>query len=89
MLFPKVEVKCFLFFFADNVQFNTTEKCGGKIEVNYRNKWEKVCLLQELSTEFKEKLCQELRCGAAINNNAITETKSEQVSLCIPLFLSL
>ncbi|XP_071331666.1 scavenger receptor cysteine-rich type 1 protein M160 isoform X2 [Trachinotus anak] len=45
-----------------NVLFNTTEKCGGQILVNYGHGWEKVCPLN-LSQEFKKKLCQELDCG--------------------------
>ncbi|XP_041802231.1 antigen WC1.1 [Chelmon rostratus] len=45
-----------------NVKFNTTEKCGGLIEVNYRNKWEKVCT-RSVSPQRLEELCQKLNCG--------------------------
>lgn len=51
-----------LFSFAGNVKFNTTEKCGGLIEVNYRNKWEKVCT-RSVSPQRLEELCQKLNCG--------------------------
>ncbi|XP_045911254.1 scavenger receptor cysteine-rich type 1 protein M130 isoform X2 [Micropterus dolomieu] len=65
---------------TENVKFNTTEKCGGQIEVNYRNKWEKVCPLNSsFTSEFKEMLCKNLNCGGLAlkiqnNNNKKTDT---------------
>ncbi|KAK5923202.1 hypothetical protein CgunFtcFv8_000194 [Champsocephalus gunnari] len=44
-------------FCAGNVKFNSTEECGGQIQVNYRNKWEKVC---PLAKPFPEKLLETL-----------------------------
>nr|XP_040050187.1 scavenger receptor cysteine-rich type 1 protein M130 isoform X2 [Gasterosteus aculeatus aculeatus] len=46
-----------------NVKFNTTEKCGGQIEVQYRDKWEKVCSGAPLGSEHLKKLCKEMNCG--------------------------
>ncbi|XP_053173316.1 antigen WC1.1 [Scomber japonicus] len=42
-----------------NVKFRTTSICGGQIEVNYRDTWEK---LLEFPVRFKKKLCEELNC---------------------------
>ncbi|XP_038586007.1 scavenger receptor cysteine-rich type 1 protein M160-like [Micropterus salmoides] len=64
---------------TENVKFNTTEKCGGQIEVNYRNKWEKVCPLNpSFTSKFKEMLCKNLNCGGLAlkiqnNNNKKTD----------------
>ncbi|KAJ4934408.1 hypothetical protein JOQ06_007203 [Pogonophryne albipinna] len=44
-------------FCADNVKFKSTEKCGGQIQVNYRNRWEEVC---PLAKPFPEKLLETL-----------------------------
>lgn len=49
-------------YFTESIKFNTTEKCGGQVQVNYRNKWEPVCLLK-FPDKFKEKLCQDLDCN--------------------------
>ncbi|KAM8862387.1 scavenger receptor cysteine-rich type 1 protein M130 [Spinachia spinachia] len=46
-----------------NVKFNTTEKCGGQIEVQYRGKWEKVCSQNHTDSELWKKLCNEMNCG--------------------------
>ncbi|XP_070825415.1 scavenger receptor cysteine-rich type 1 protein M130 [Chaetodon trifascialis] len=47
---------------VNNMNFSTSEYCGGVIEVNYRNKREKVCALS-FSSEMKKKLCGELGCN--------------------------
>ncbi|XP_070765856.1 scavenger receptor cysteine-rich type 1 protein M130 [Enoplosus armatus] len=62
-----------------NIKFNTTEKCGGLIEVNYRNKWEKVSS-ELLSTEMKEKLCQNLGC-TGFNSSINLANKNKEVDL--------
>ncbi|XP_056279477.1 scavenger receptor cysteine-rich type 1 protein M130 [Pseudoliparis swirei] len=46
-----------------NVQFNTTERCGGQIVVNYQGAWEKVCPLKSFSAGHLEMLCEELQCN--------------------------
>ncbi|KAM9350289.1 scavenger receptor cysteine-rich type 1 protein M130 [Symphorus nematophorus] len=44
-----------------NATFKTTKKCGGQIEVNYRNRWEK---LLSFPPDFRNELCKnELHCG--------------------------
>ncbi|XP_041860276.1 scavenger receptor cysteine-rich type 1 protein M130 isoform X2 [Melanotaenia boesemani] len=48
-------------FCIGNVKFNTTEKCGGVIKVNYRNKWENVCF-EEFPTNLLNMLCQKINC---------------------------
>ncbi|XP_010774171.1 scavenger receptor cysteine-rich type 1 protein M130 [Notothenia coriiceps] len=46
-------------FCAGNVKFNFTEKCGGQIQVNYRNKWEKVCpLAEQFPVKLLKTLCE-------------------------------
>lgn len=47
--------------FTGSVEFRTTEKCGGQIEVKHRNQWEKVCLLA-FPPEQREKLCRDIGC---------------------------
>ncbi|KAM3616980.1 uncharacterized protein V6R79_000555 [Siganus canaliculatus] len=64
-----VSVSC-----VDRVTFNTTEKCGGQIQVNYRNKWEKMCA-HEFRDDMKNKLCQHLGCGDS-RKKSVTSTKS-------------
>ncbi|KAF3860011.1 hypothetical protein F7725_000266, partial [Dissostichus mawsoni] len=50
-------------FCAGNVKFNSTEKCGGQIQVNYRNNWEKVCPLAEpFPVKLLKTLCEKLDC---------------------------
>lgn len=70
-------------FFTESVKFNTTEKCGGQIVVNYRNKWEKVCLLG-FPSQFQEKLCRLLGCDGHNGNIEITNN-NDVVNLCITL----
>lgn len=56
-----------LYFFPGGIKFSTTGICGGQIKVNYRNKWENVCLLG-FPSKFKDKLCQELCCQGYDSN---------------------
>ncbi|XP_044065919.1 scavenger receptor cysteine-rich type 1 protein M160-like [Siniperca chuatsi] len=63
-----------------NVKFNTTEKCGGQIEVNYQNKWEKVCLPESISSEFQDQLCEKLNCTGALPR-LLRTYKKEEVNL--------
>ncbi|XP_053705321.1 deleted in malignant brain tumors 1 protein isoform X2 [Synchiropus splendidus] len=55
---------------AKNVKFRVTEYCGGQIEVNYQNVWEKVCSRTPLSPTHKNSLCKVIGCGA---NNETAE----------------
>lgn len=71
------------FVFTGGVRFRTTEHCGGQIEVNYRNKWEKVCL-EDFSNQFLNKLCLELKCGPHDRQIKSTNNQNE-VNLCIIL----
>ncbi|XP_056155908.1 antigen WC1.1 [Lampris incognitus] len=48
---------------VDNVKFNTTEKCGGQIMVQYRDEWEFVCPIESPDINFKYRLCDALKCG--------------------------
>uniref|UniRef100_A0A8C4F1B9 SRCR domain-containing protein n=1 Tax=Dicentrarchus labrax TaxID=13489 RepID=A0A8C4F1B9_DICLA len=50
-------------FCVGSVKVNTTEKCGGVIQVNYINdKWEEVCH-QTSNDHLNKLLCKELGCG--------------------------
>lgn len=66
------------FLFTGHVKFNTTEKCGGQILVNYRNKWEKV-YTQELPRQIQERLCQELGCNG---HSRSTKKNNAAVKIC-------
>ncbi|KAL6120115.1 uncharacterized protein ACO6RY_04539 [Pungitius sinensis] len=52
---------------VDNVKFKTTEKCGGQVLVQYRDKWEKVCYEKlddsKKKTDYLGKLCPEIACS--------------------------
>uniref|UniRef100_A0A4W6FY21 SRCR domain-containing protein n=1 Tax=Lates calcarifer TaxID=8187 RepID=A0A4W6FY21_LATCA len=73
-----VSVNC-----VGNVQFNTTEKCGGSIKVSYiKNTWEHVCT-KELSDTFKEQLCKKLDCVGL--NTTYRPSKREQLVSSIGL----
>ncbi|XP_070694977.1 scavenger receptor cysteine-rich type 1 protein M130 [Pempheris klunzingeri] len=69
-----------------SVELNTTEKCGGQIQIRYENNWKKVCPLTEFGREFKQKLCRELNCGDYISN--VKGTYKERVSLDMQLSCS-
>lgn len=79
---PKTNIFPLFFSHAENVEFNTTEKCGGQILVNYREKWEHVCLV---NLQAQELLCQKLGCGG--HDRSFTKpSNSKWVNLwCTPL----
>lgn len=57
-----------------NVKFNTTEKCGGKVQVNYRRDWEYV--FDTLGNRCKNLLCEKLGCGYAMKyDDGVVETE--------------
>ncbi|XP_075332264.1 scavenger receptor cysteine-rich type 1 protein M130 [Odontesthes bonariensis] len=73
----------------ENVQFNTTEKCGGAIKVKYRNKWEKVCSSNiNLSNKAKDQICEMIGCSSRKNEELQTLSGPKEVlqsSLICPL----
>ncbi|CAL8278892.1 unnamed protein product [Boreogadus saida] len=49
-------------------KFNTTEKCGGRVEVQYpEEEWQTLCLHGTLYDKGKENLCALLNCGKPIS----------------------
>lgn len=58
-----------MLLFPGGISFNTTERCGGQIRVNYQNKWEKVCQ-DDFPPRFREALCQELGCPGIQKNRS-------------------
>ncbi|KAM7404253.1 hypothetical protein PAMP_011619 [Pampus punctatissimus] len=44
-----------------NINFNTTEKCGGYIEIKYQGRWEKVCPSNN-NNNYEDMLCKEIGC---------------------------
>lgn len=74
--------KIVFYYFPGGVNFSTSEHCGGEIFVNYRKKWEKVCL-QGFPAQFKEKLCQELGCRGYYSNFKEKETKRKKVVIIL------
>ncbi|XP_034027370.1 scavenger receptor cysteine-rich type 1 protein M160 [Thalassophryne amazonica] len=62
-----------------DVQFNTTEKCGGQIQVKYRGYWEFVCPLTSFSKTFKDILCKKLGCIKDIGS--VNNTEKELLNL--------
>lgn len=64
----------------------TTERCGGQIKVNFRNKWENVCLIH-FPSRFQEKLCQELGCQGHNARIEIPERIGEVILLFHLFFL--
>ncbi|XP_029291818.1 scavenger receptor cysteine-rich type 1 protein M160 [Cottoperca gobio] len=70
---------------VNDVKFNTTEKCGGQIQVNYGDNWEKVCPLTESFPKKllnSEMLCENTDCKGY--NNSINKN-NKQVSMGITL----
>lgn len=66
-----------------NVKFKSTEKCGGQIQVNYRNKWEKVC---PLAKPFPEKLLETLCEDCEGYNSSIKGSEVfNRVNICLPI----
>ncbi|XP_041655928.1 scavenger receptor cysteine-rich type 1 protein M130 isoform X1 [Cheilinus undulatus] len=53
-------------------KFSTTEKCGGQILVNYRSKWENVCLTKALDPKYISQLCE----GCSKSNGTQPTTKT-------------
>ncbi|XP_044208356.1 scavenger receptor cysteine-rich type 1 protein M160 isoform X2 [Thunnus albacares] len=59
-----VSVSC-----VENVKFNTTQKCGGQLKVNYGKEWKEVCPLNDQRIEenpIQKVLCKSLKCGNPI-----------------------
>ncbi|KAF1390871.1 hypothetical protein PFLUV_G00062580 [Perca fluviatilis] len=61
-----------------NVKFNTTQTCGGQIEVSYGRGWKKVCPLNLFSKKHKEMLCKVLGCGS-LNESITNNNKQDPV----------
>ncbi|XP_078110438.1 scavenger receptor cysteine-rich type 1 protein M160 isoform X2 [Sander vitreus] len=70
----RVSVYC-----VHNVKFNTTQKCGGQIEVSYGLGWKKVCRGNSFFKKHKEMLCKELNCGP--HNESITNNELKDLNL--------
>ncbi|KAK9515764.1 hypothetical protein VZT92_026382 [Zoarces viviparus] len=63
-------------------EFNTTEKCGGQIQVKYRENWEKVCPLTSFNVTHFNKLCQQLGCrDHSRDRQQMESTYNDTVSL--------
>ncbi|XP_026102379.1 scavenger receptor cysteine-rich type 1 protein M130-like [Carassius auratus] len=45
----------------DSVEFNSTEKCGGKLVIKYQGRWEYVC--GKLTPNDNKKFCDVLKCN--------------------------
>ncbi|XP_059188425.1 scavenger receptor cysteine-rich type 1 protein M160-like [Centropristis striata] len=73
-----------------NIKFNTTEHCGGQIEINYRDRWEKVCPPALFPSNLKTELCKKLidkngmACGGH-NSSMKDSTKSDSVDISTTL----
>lgn len=46
---------------AEGVKFSSTEKCGGKLGVRYKEQWEYVC--EDLNEADAKKVCGVLKCN--------------------------
>ncbi|TDH11092.1 hypothetical protein EPR50_G00080460 [Perca flavescens] len=68
---------------VSDVKFNTTQKCGGQIEVSYGRGWKKVCPLKSFYKKHKEMLCKVLGCGS--HNESITNKQDRFTNLEILL----
>ncbi|CAL8252844.1 unnamed protein product [Arctogadus glacialis] len=83
---PTVSVFCRHAF-----KFNTTEKCGGRVAVQYpEGEWQTLCLHGELYDKGKEDLCALLKCGKPISippqeSPLITAEEEKQVDLKMSL----
>ncbi|XP_054869240.1 LOW QUALITY PROTEIN: scavenger receptor cysteine-rich type 1 protein M130 [Amphiprion ocellaris] len=73
-----VEIVC-----VGSIKFSTTEKCGGNIQVSYRDKWKEVCIQKDLTIAMKHQLCQKMNCGNYNSsfNSRNTEEKELEMSL--------
>ncbi|XP_034733491.1 antigen WC1.1 [Etheostoma cragini] len=59
-----------------SVEFQTTQTCGGQIEVNYGLNWKKVCPLKSFHQKHKDTLCQKLGCGNHNKNPINSKTQA-------------
>lgn len=64
-----------------NVKINTEEKCGGKIQVHYRNQWENVCVVTPLSPKLKDQLCEKLECDGWKSSTHIPNSQPVETTL--------
>lgn len=51
--------------FTEAIKFKLSDTCEGELQVDYRGQWEPVCPLENKNDA--DKICQELKCGNAIN----------------------
>ncbi|XP_067270420.1 scavenger receptor cysteine-rich type 1 protein M160 [Pseudorasbora parva] len=58
------------------IMFGSTEKCGGKLVVNYRNQWEYVC--GELNNTAE--VCQKLNCNTPVSEKDIRPDTSVTIN---------
>lgn len=63
----------FSFVFTENITFQTTEKCGGQVQVNYGRNWKNVCVDKDTlkNSKLLNSLCKEMNCE--YNTNARLE----------------
>ncbi|XP_076860200.1 scavenger receptor cysteine-rich type 1 protein M130 isoform X2 [Brachyhypopomus gauderio] len=52
---------------SKGVEFQFTEKCGGELQVRYRERWEPVC---KLTLQDAHVACREMNCGNAVYSEA-------------------
>lgn len=59
--------------FTENITFQTTEKCGGQVQVNYGRNWKNVCVDKDTlkNSKLMNNLCKEMNCE--YNTNARLE----------------
>ncbi|XP_024655050.2 scavenger receptor cysteine-rich type 1 protein M130 [Maylandia zebra] len=65
---------------SESVKFRTTEKHGGVLYVNYRDKWERVCPFRAEEKEYVQNLTAKL-CEEINNETHSGSTEDKQVSL--------
>ncbi|XP_056629485.1 scavenger receptor cysteine-rich type 1 protein M130 [Triplophysa dalaica] len=66
-----------------SVKFNTTEKCGGFLGVQFRNKWESVC--GNISESDNEEVCKALDCkkGPALDEKQFAEMMANDIQVTV------
>ncbi|XP_023812128.1 scavenger receptor cysteine-rich type 1 protein M160 [Oryzias latipes] len=74
-----VSVSCY-----KNITFQTTEKCGGQVQVNYGRNWKNVCVDKDTlkNSKLLNSLCKEMNCE--YNTNARLEKINEGIYLECP-----
>uniref|UniRef100_A0A3P9LN34 SRCR domain-containing protein n=1 Tax=Oryzias latipes TaxID=8090 RepID=A0A3P9LN34_ORYLA len=74
-----VSVSCY-----KNITFQTTEKCGGQVQVNYGRNWKNVCVDKNTlkNSKLLNSLCKEMNCE--YNTNARLEKINEGIYLECP-----